>query len=156
MDPSGIGTAVGDIGAAAIQSSAQQQIAQQQAQDQANLEAAATQWDVNYANTEEGALRNAIAGVTAQGNPYMEARSSIAAPTFAAGGTFGPGAGGGASPDPLATGLTGGGPAIGSAAPPPQQVTWPQTPPAQAPNQPPSNQQQGWAGGQRAQVPAGR
>jgi hypothetical protein len=86
----GVAQGAGQVAAANIQEKGQLAIAQQQADAQARLEQQAFQQQTQYIDAKEKALRDAIGGVTGAGNPYAQARSSMPAPYFAAGGTFGP------------------------------------------------------------------
>lgn len=103
--------ALGNVAGSLIQGQAQQGIANSEGQTQADLQGQSIQTQLDYENKMGDALRQAIGGVTAQGNPWEQAlqqapppRHETAALGNAATGVFGPA--GGATPTASATPAT--------------------------------------------------
>lgn len=96
--------AVATVGAAIIGGNAAKKAGADASQQQQNLQQSATQQQQQYIAQQEQALRNAVMGLASNGNPYLNARSSMPAPSFMGGGTFGGQQFGGGSATPQSPG----------------------------------------------------
>ena len=93
-------SAIASVAGDAITAGAQENEQTQQEQNQANLQGQGIQTQLDYNNTEENALRQAIGGVTGEGNPFFDAVQGLSPSFLAPGGapgsgSFGAGSGGG-------------------------------------------------------------
>lgn len=78
------------IGGSMIGANAQKHAAQTAADQQQQLQSQAYQQQLQYIQAADAAARQAFQGLAGQGNPYFQARSQMAPPSFLGGGQFGP------------------------------------------------------------------